>query len=366
MKRIALVLTLGLAVGVACNNNAGPSPTLSISPVLDSIFVGDVHPAFTVHYLDPSGNPLDPGIVRWGTSTPALLHVDSVTGVVTGLGAGFGQLLVTARGLTAGALVVVSKPLSITLLLDTIYLLPTDTLSVPVSVVHQAPGAPTVWFRAAPNAVFTIDSSTGRDSGKTSGGPLPFIAFAALGADTASDSGTVEVVSLTDTIGGKAGYTLFGTVIRSAKSAVQAINYPRNGDTLTFRLRAFIAQGGTTAEAVLITLRTDVSAAGAFAIDSISPAEALGIGNLDPICRPPRNWATWSTIATNPAIQAVSRQGGGITITKVVSIPNGLAIGGRFEFVAQRLDLYGDPLGILPVRGTFVAPLVPGTSRCTL
>jgi hypothetical protein len=365
MKRIDIVLTLGLAVAAACGDNAGPSPTLSLAPVLDSIFIGDVHPAFTVHYTDPSGNPLDPGAVRWGTTTSALLHVDSLTGIVTGLAAGFGQVTVTAKGLTAGALVVVSKALSITLLLDTIYLMPSDTLSVPVSVVHQAAGVPAVWFRAAPNAVFSIDSSSGRDSGKAPGGPLPFVAFAALGADTAADSGTVEVVSLADTTGGKAAYTLFGTVIRSAKSAAQAVNYPRNGDTLTFRFRAFIAQGAVTAEAVLITLRTDVSAAGAFAIDSIAPAEALGIGNLDPICRPPRNWGTWSTIATNPAIQAVSRQGGAITITKVVSIPNGLAIGGRFSFTAQRLDLYGDPHGALPVRGTFVAPLVTGTSRCT-
>lgn len=364
MKRIDIVLTLGLAVTVACGDNAGPSPVLTLAPVLDSIFIGDVHPAFTVHYVDPSGNPLDPGIVRWSTSTPALLHVDSVTGIVTGLGAGFGQVQASAKGLTAAALVVVSKALSITLLLDTIYLMPSDTLSVPVSVVHQAPGTPTVWFRVAANGVFDMDSATGLGLGKNPGGPLPFVVFAALGADTTADSGTVEVVSLTDTTGGKAGYTLFGTVIRSAKAAAQAVNYPRTGDTLTFRLRAFISQGGTTAEAVLITLRTDVSTAGAVAIDSLSPFEALGIGNLDPICKPPRNWGTWSTIATSPAIQAVSRQGGTITITKVVSITNGLAIGGRFAFTAQRLDLYGDPLGALPVRGTFVAPLVSATSRC--
>jgi hypothetical protein len=364
MKRIVIVLTLGLAVAVACSDNAGPSPALSLSPVLDSIFIGDVHPAFTVHYTDPAGNPLDPGVVRWSTSTSTLLQVDSVTGIVTGLAAGFGQVQASARGITAAALVVVSKALSITLLLDTIYLMPSDTLSVPVSVAHQAAGTPTVWFRAAQNAVFDIDSATGLSSGKTAGGPLPFVAFAALGTDTAADSGTVEIVSLTDTTGGQAGYTLFGTVIRSAKSAVEAVNYPRDGGTLTFRLRAFISQGGTTAEAVVITLLTNVTTAGAFAIDSISPFEALGIGNLDPICRPPRNWGTWSTIATNPEIQAASRQGGTITITKVVSIANGLAIGGRFGFTAQRLDLYGDPLGALPVRGTFVAPLVPASSRC--
>jgi hypothetical protein len=60
----------------------------------------------------------------------------------------------------------------------------------------------------------------------------------------------------------------------------------------------------------------------------------------------------------------VSRPGGEITITRVAPVPNGLAIGGRFTFSAQRLDLYADPLGVLPVRGTFVAPLVAVSSRC--
>jgi D-alanyl-D-alanine carboxypeptidase len=154
-------------------------------------------------------------------------------------------------------------------------------------------------------------------------------------------------------------------VVRSAKSAVQAINYPRAGDTATFRLRAFITQGSTTVEAVVITARTEATGVGTFAIDSISPAEASGTGGLDPFCRPRRNWGSWSTIATTFPLQALSRQGGQITITKAVPVPNGLAIGGRFLFTARRLDLYDDPLGSLPVRGTFVAPLVAATSRCT-
>jgi hypothetical protein len=293
-----------------------------------------------------------------------LLQVDSLTGRAIGLKPGLALQVAVVHGLAASSLVVVSRSLSVTLLLDTLYLMPGDTITAPVAVLHQAPGSPTVWFRAAPNAVFTLDSATGRDSAKAPGGPLPFIAFAALGADTVSDSGTVEVVSLTDTTGGKAAYTLFGTVVRSAKASVQAITYPRNGDTLTFRLRAFIVQGSTTVEAVVVTVRAQVTAAGAFAIDSISGLEALGIGPADPFCKPPRNWATWSTIATSPEIQAVSRPSGQITITRTAPVPNGLAIGGRFTFTAQRLDLYADPLGALPVRGTFVAPLVTVTSRC--
>lgn len=365
MKPIRVVFFLAIPLASACSANSGPTAILSLTPVLDSVFVGETMPAPTVHYTDINGNPLDPGTVRWLADNPSVLQVDSVTGAAVALKAGLAVVQARARGLVASALVVVSRPVSIGLLLDTLYLMPGDTITVPVAVAHQAAGTPAVWFRTTPNAVFTLDSASGRDSAKAPGGPLPFVAFAALGADTAADSGTVEVVNLVDTTGGKAAYTLFGTVVRSAKSDVQAVNYPRSGDTATFRLRAFISQGTTSVEAVVITARTAATGVGTFAIDSISPAEISGTGSLDPFCRPPRNWGSWSTIATTIPIQALSRPGGQITITKAVPVPNGLAIGGRFFFTARRTDLYTDPLGNLPVRGTFVAPLVAATSRCT-
>jgi hypothetical protein len=34
------------------------------------------------------------------------------------------------------------------------------------------------------------------------------------------------------------------------------------------------------------------------------------------------------------------------------------------QLTAQRIDLYDDPLGVLPIRGTFVAPLITTTPRC--
>jgi hypothetical protein len=363
MPRFRSLLSLGVAFGLACSNGTSPSPTLRVSPVLDSLFVDDTIPPLAVEYRDASGVSMSPGTVTWSTSDPTVLDVDPSTGTIVGLKAGFAQVFAAAHGLQASALTVVLHPLQVTLLVDTIELMPGDTFTVPVAVAHQAPGTPLVWFRTAPNAVFTVDSASGKDSAKTAGGPLPFTVFAALGADTVADSGSVEVISLVDTAGGKAGYTMFGTVIRSVRARAEAINYQRTGDTLTFRLRAFITQGSVTAEAVVITVRTSVSAPGTFAIDSITPAEAFGSG-ADPICRPQHNWGSWSTIATDPAIQALSRAGGSLTVTRVAALIGGVAIGGRFNFDAQRTDLYDDPLGGLPIRGTFVAALVTGPNRC--
>jgi len=51
-------------------------------------------------------------------------------------------------------------------------------------------------------------------------------------------------------------------------------------------------------------------------------------------------------------------------INQVRTIPNGQAVSGWFSFVAQRVDGYDDPIWALPVRGTFVAPLITDRSPC--
>jgi hypothetical protein len=361
-----IILSAAFAAMLAgCAGDPGSTDfsSLRLFPVLDSMFVGDRLPPRQVTYHDKSGTIQDPGVVFWSSSDASVVQVDSITGRVTGLKAGYALVLASAKGVLGSALVAVSRPLQVTLLLDSIYLMPGDTITVPVQVDHQAAGTPAVWFTAATNAVFDIDSATGRDSAKAPGGPVPFIAHTALDADTAADSGTVEVVQLTDTIGGKASYSMFGTVIRARKAAARALNFHRRGDTLTFRLRAPIVQGSATVEVVTITLRTAPTAPGSFPVDSISPAEVSG-QQFDPNCRPPRSWGLWSVVTSLTQLDALSRLGGSVTITQMVPVTHGQAISGRFYLPAQRLDLYDDPLGVLPIRGTFVAPLITTTPRC--
>ncbi len=361
MKRIGITLAL-CAAFVGCSDTGGTSGRLVVSPLLDSIFIGDTLTARQVLYTE-QGAVRDPGPILWSSSNPGVLQVDAATGKLTGLTAGFANVLAEARGVLGGALVVVSRPLQITLLLDSVFLMPGDTFTVPVHVEQQAPGVPVVWFSAAANAVFDVDSATGRDSAKAPGGPVRFVAHAALGADTTADSGTVEVVSLTDTIGGRASYAMFGTVIRSVKVSARALTYPRRDDTLTFRLRLPVVQGTTTVEALVITLRDPPAAPGSIPIDSISLAELLGPTDL--FCRPPRNWGLWSALTSAVTrVDGLSRAGGSITITQIVPVANGAAVSGRFYLPTQRGDFYDDPLGALPIRGTFVAPWITTAVRC--
>jgi len=47
-----------------------------------------------------------------------------------------------------------------------------------------------------------------------------------------------------------------------------------------------------------------------------------------------------------------------------VASGNGQVVSGWFSFVAQRIDGYDDPIWALPIRGTFVAPLITDRSPC--
>ena len=355
MKRLTVAL-LVLAAAIGCGEN-GPesSPRVLVTPLLDSLFIGDTAPARSVTYLDARGDTQPTGPVRWATGDSNIAKVDSVSGVIAARGAGATVLSARANGVTGSALLVVSRTLDLSILLDTIYLMPGDTFTVPVAVRDTGSTPPPVWFNTPANGVFLIDSATGRINAIGFGGPLAFTAH----ADTVTRTGVVEVVQLVDTVGGKGFFTVLGTVIRHDRSGARAVNYKRRGDTVTFRISLPVLSGNVVVENMLITLRDSVNGPGQFFIDSISPDEAFG---SDPVCRPPRAWGLWS-IQTNPVVRALSRRGGSLSITQVVNVAHGRAISGRFTVTGQRDDFYDDPLGALPIRGTFVAPLINDPSR---
>lgn len=357
MARRPLVAAAAL-VAVACLDTGldQAAARLVLTPVLDSLFIGDtLQPPLAVTYYDESGDIQAPGPLQWLSTAPSVGTV-SASGEVVGVSKGFTIIAAHAHGLTAQALIAVSRPLDVTLLLDTIYLLPGDSLTVPVQVLRKTGVPPEAWFGAGPNGAFTIDSATGLLSAASVGGPFPFVAH----ADTVADTGWVEVREPTVADQARGFYSIFGTVVRRHAAPVEVVNYERLGDTLTFRLDVFDT---AINEHVIVTLRSAVTAPGRFVIDSISPQEVAGVGG-NPVCQPRRSWATWSSAAVSPPIIAFSRAGGSLTVTRLVSVAGGQAIGGRFDFRAQRETFYDDPLGVLAIRGTFVARLTTDPTRC--
>ena len=364
-KRHGFLAALAAVIAACSSSTNSGTAQLVLAPLVDSLFIGDTAPALQVTYYDASGNIQPAGTVTWSSNATSVAQVDPVTGKIHAVGAGTAVISAAANGTTGEALVAVSRTLDLTILLDTVYLMPHDTFTIPVSVRSKSGVQPNVWFTIpGSQAVFMIDSA-GRDSGIAAGGPLPFIAHAALGTDTIADTGWTEVVVLTDTTGGRGFFTIYGSVTRHIAASERALNYPRADLTPTFRLRSYVAQGSTTVEAVILTLMDAVTTPGSFVIDSISPSEAFTTDPArSPVCYPPRPWGTWSALFSTFRLDAVSRPAGHLGITQVKPVTGGQAISGSYSFLGQRTDFYTDPLGAVAIRGTFVAPLITTTAAC--
>src|SRR5438128_126621 len=208
MPRLVLLGALAAAL-TACNEGTDVSfANLIVYPILDSLFVGDNAPARNLIYINDRGDTVAAMGVRWTSSQPAVVQVDNITGALAAVGPGAAVVSEQIGHALGGALVVVSRTLDLSLLLDTIYLMPGDTFTVPVDVRKKGGGAPPAWFKTLPgNAVFSIDSVTGLITATNMGGPLPFFAH----ADTLVDTGAVQVVSLSDTTGRKPYFTILAT-----------------------------------------------------------------------------------------------------------------------------------------------------------
>lgn len=351
------VMVLGLACGDGTSSGAA---SVTVAPLLDTLFVDDTVPpgTYSATYRDALGQVQPAGTVSWSSSNSGVISVDPATGRVVALGPGTALVQALAHGVQGRALVVVTRPLDVALLLDTIFLMPGDTFRIPVMVREKSGSPPPVRFAPSPNAaVYTVDTVTGLVTAQGQGLATRLVAR----ADSVADTGAVEVVVLSDTVGGKTFFTIHGSLTRRARAVARALNYARAGDTLTFRLNSSISSQGVVIENVIVTLRDPVTAAGVFAIDSASPGDVFGPADF--FCRPTKTWGLWSTRTSTTELSAVGRSGT-IGVTGVTTIPNGLAISGWFYLEARRSDYYDDPLGVLPVRGTFVAPLVTDSTTC--
>jgi len=358
MTRPALALLCGAAFG-ACGNlgDVRTGGYLGVSPLLDSLFVGEQALPHQVTFIDTHGNPAPTGTVVWSSLDNSIAEIDA-TGRVTARKRGAVLILAQAQGLTAGALVVVSDPLDITLLLDTVYVMPNDTFTVPVVVLKQSGPPAAVSFEAPPNPAFSIDAS-GKIQAITAGGPFRYIVH----ADALADTGAVQVVSLTDTTGGKFFYSVRGTAISHVGGPVRAMNYVADNGGQAFQLRATYPSAASASQVVQVIFPDPVIDPGLYVIDSLNPAEDVASSVAPPaICSAPRPWAFWT--ARLAGISAYSRRGGELGITQIVPVPNGQAISGHFMYSAQRTDFYTDPLALLSIHGSFVAPLISSTTVC--
>jgi len=378
----APLLVAGAALLGGCFDLSSPGQgSLRLSPILDSMFVGDTLSPLTLTYFDANGVQQSAGVIKWlarvdsvgGVPAP-IATIDSVTGKIVGRRRGAMLVFAEAQNLITAALVVVSSRLDLTLLLDTVFVMPNDTITLPLAIV-QRPGSPpyTSWFSPSPDASrYTIDTARGLVTAIQPGAPLAYIAHAATSQDTVADTGAVVVMTLGSPSGGRFFESVVGISIRHEGGAATALNY-RNTTTgkLAFRLVDSIGSlSGPVFERLMITLPDSVVGIGRFSIDTLNPQQMTAtVGPLDPrVCYPLRSSGVWLSGASRIVAFSHSLFGfpssGEISVTQYQTIPGGAAISGRYTFTAQRLDLYDDNLGELTIHGSFVAPLVTDQASC--
>ncbi|HET7296419.1 MAG TPA: Ig-like domain-containing protein, partial [Gemmatimonadales bacterium] len=184
MRRSLSALFVVAVAGFACVNvnDSGPQQLLVVSPVLDSVFVGDTLPARSVYLVDAAGNQSSAGPITWSASPSSVATVDA-NGKVAGVGKGAAVVVATRTdGVQSGAVVIVSRPVELTLLMDTVYLMPGDTFTVPVAIKEKTPGSPTLAFDPSPDGTrYTIDAN-GQVTAVGAGGAVRYVVHLSDGA----------------------------------------------------------------------------------------------------------------------------------------------------------------------------------------
>src|SRR2546428_2986744 len=194
MTRPSSAWALCAALAACIGSSTSPTPRVMLDPILDSLFVGDKIPPPAVTYFDGTSTQTPPpSQIVWSSSDATIMAVDPATGQITGRQRGLAVVIATINNTQAGALIVVSDVVDITLLADALYLLPNDTITIPTIILHKDPTPPTVSYDPSPDpTVYTVDASgLVRATAATTSGPVSYTVH----AGTAQASGAVYVGS---------------------------------------------------------------------------------------------------------------------------------------------------------------------------
>ena len=360
MTRASFAWALCAALA-ACVKSTSLPKFVVLDPIFDSVFVGNQKPLPSVIYFD--GDKLQtppPSAVTWQSSDPTILAVNNPSGQIQGLRRGTAIVSATVENTQGSEIVAVPDPVDITLLVDMLYLLPGDTMTIPTIILHRGDlSVPTVSYDPSPDpTVYTVDpNGVVKATATTTSGPVSYTVHADAATASATASGGVYVLNPADvaTVGGKAFFSVLGpSVLGAAVSHVDAspaaISYNRTDGSPAFRMRTTHAAASSSEQMAQVTLPAAVPVGVVAAIDSITPADSSA-------CAPPRAWAIWST-PTSTAYSGNGHPGQQISITQLVSDgAGGQVAGGRFAYRVRRGEFYTSPASLLTITGVFVAPL---------
>src|SRR2546427_8319549 len=173
MTRLSFAWALCAALA-ACVKSTTLPKFVVLDPIFDSVFVGNQKPLPSVIYFDGDKLQTPPAsAVTWQSSDPTVLAVNNPSGQIKGLKRGSAFVSATVESTQGSEIVAVPDSVDITLLVDTLYLLPGDTMTIPTIILHRDPPLPTVSYDPSPDpTVYTVDANGRVTATSTPGGPI--------------------------------------------------------------------------------------------------------------------------------------------------------------------------------------------------
>jgi hypothetical protein len=349
------LLALSAVVLAACSGSKDGGTgvaVVTVEPQVAALCIGDSL-TFTAHLLDASGDTVMGSPVRWSSSAPTLVSVDSVSGVAHALTFGTAQITAAVgslRSASPGRLDVPSDVVA-EAVPDTAILAPGDTFTVGARLRR-------LWARPWPSRVPVITPLDTAPASITAAGLVTAKAAGTasftLSACGFTGRGAVQVYSPPDSLTGTGYLWASGHREMRLRFATAPKNYMLSGAKPAFEV--FGSAAVRSAQfAYVDSLR--LAGTGTFPVDSIRSSEVASAG-----CAPPRPFAVYGD---NAPSSLLSMHGGTVVVSTYSTSPGFRAISGR---MVARLSGFLEGLTTAPdtLRAifTFSAPLRDTTGVC--
>lgn len=323
-----------------------------VAPQAVALCVGDSL-TFTAQVLDASGGTVTGSPVRWSSSAPQLVSVDSASGVARALGLGTAQITASVGSLRSAAPGRLDVPSDLLpeFVPDTVVLAPSDTFTLGVRLRRASAGplpSRTPTITPSSDAIASLDA-TGLVTAKTAG--TSSLTLAACGF---TGHGAVQVYTPPDSQTGTGYLWLSGPVEFRYRLGTVVKNYSLTSTKPAFQVFGFANPKGRQF-AYEDTLR--LSGIGTFPLDSLRSSET---GSAQ--CAPARPFAVYGDSAPSSLL---SMRGGAAAVTTYSTAGGFRAVAGRVR--ARMSGVVGGnltSLDTLQAIFTFSAPLRDSTGAC--
>jgi len=355
--RSRALLAFSAAALAACSGSKGGGTgvaAVTVDPQAAALCVGDTL-TFTAHLLDASGDTIPGSQIRWTSSAPQTVAVDSVSGLAHALALGTVQISASVGGLRSanpGRLDVPSD-LDPQFVPDTVVLAPNDTFTLGARLKRKSAGP-------VPNHLPVITPSsdavaslgaTGLAAAKTVG--TSSLALTACGF---TGHGAARVFTPPDSLTGLGYLWLSGPAELRVSMGTVLHNF-----TLTSKKPAFQLFGSAAANTRQFGYEDtlQLAAIGSYALDSLLSTEATATT----ACNPPRPFATYGD---NSAFTSLFSMHGGLTTVSTYSTVAGFRrVSGRVTARMRGIiSAVATTVDTLQAIYTFSAPLRDTTGVC--